>query len=139
MKKVFNQVDVEIGKKIKLKRLERGLSQSELGEKVNLTFQQIQKYEKAYNSTRSSKLVEIANALDIGINYFFRGFDAKFNVVGSQNSQMHENNDNALFIHNEPSERELEELTEIYKNISDPEARKNILNLVKTVAKSENS
>lgn len=134
MKKDYNPIDVEIGKKIKLKRLERGLSQSELGEKVSLTFQQIQKYEKAYNSTRASKLVEIANALDVGVYYFFKGFDSKFSIPSGSESHMGENNDNSLFIHEVPKEREIEELTECYKNISNPESRKSILNLVKTLA-----
>jgi len=66
-----NQMDVSIGRRLKLRRLERSLSQARLGEFLGVSFQQIQKYEKGVNSISASRLHAIAGALDIDIGYFF--------------------------------------------------------------------
>jgi len=138
MKKELNPIDLEIGKKIKLKRLENGFSQGQLGQRVNLTFQQIQKYEKAYNSTRASKLVEIANALDVSVNYFFKGFDAKFGASGNiEVTYMSENNDNELYMAEIPTDEEIKRLLAQYTEISNTESRKNIMQIVGALSKAD--
>jgi transcriptional regulator with XRE-family HTH domain len=60
---VKNSIDVLVGKRIRLRRLELSISQSQLAEEVGLTFQQIQKYEKGTNRVSCSRLVQIASAL----------------------------------------------------------------------------
>ena len=72
---VKNSIDVLVGKRIRLKRLELSISQSQLAEEVGLTFQQIQKYEKGTNRVSCSRLVQIASALEVKLAYFF-GQDA---------------------------------------------------------------
>ncbi len=64
-------IDVEIGKKIKELRLIRGMSQSDLGRRIGITFQQIQKYEKGTNRVLVSRLCDLAEALSVDIPYFF--------------------------------------------------------------------
>ncbi|KQV65265.1 helix-turn-helix transcriptional regulator [Rhizobium sp. Root1220] len=64
-------VDVHVGKTIRIKRLMRKVSQTELGDRVGVTFQQIQKYEKGSNRVSASMLVEIAGALDVDVRTFF--------------------------------------------------------------------
>jgi transcriptional regulator with XRE-family HTH domain len=63
--------DHEIGAAIRRIRTIRGLSQTELGEKVGVTFQQIQKYERGANRVASSRLQRIAVALDVPVSTFF--------------------------------------------------------------------
>jgi transcriptional regulator with XRE-family HTH domain len=58
-------VDMEVGARIKERRKRLGLSQSTLAEKIGVTFQQVQKYEKGTNRVSSSRLQYIANALGI--------------------------------------------------------------------------
>jgi transcriptional regulator with XRE-family HTH domain len=53
--------DVEIGRKIRALRLERGLSQTDLADGIGLTFQQVQKYEKGTNRVSAGRLVQIAD------------------------------------------------------------------------------
>jgi transcriptional regulator with XRE-family HTH domain len=65
------QLDKDIGKRIKLYRLERGLSQTQLGTAVGVTFQQIQKYEKGVNRVGGSRLQQIATALGTTPAAFF--------------------------------------------------------------------
>lgn len=63
--------DVEIGRKIRSLRLQRGLSQSGLGDGIGLTFQQVQKYEKGTNRVSAGRLQRIANLLQVPITFFY--------------------------------------------------------------------
>lgn len=67
-------VDVHVGRRLKEMRLLKGLSQSALGERVGVTFQQIQKYERGANRLSSSMLWHAAEALDVPVSYFFDQF-----------------------------------------------------------------
>jgi transcriptional regulator with XRE-family HTH domain len=70
-----NTVDVQlyIGKRVRLRRRFLGLTQAELGERVGVRFQQIQKYECADNRISADRLFVVAKALDVPITYFFEG------------------------------------------------------------------
>jgi len=63
--------DVEIGRKIRALRLERGLSQSGLAEGIGLTFQQVQKYEKGTNRVSAGRLQRIADILNTPVMFFY--------------------------------------------------------------------
>jgi transcriptional regulator with XRE-family HTH domain len=65
--------DVEIGRKIRALRLQRGLSQTSLADGIGLTFQQVQKYEKGTNRVSAGRLQRIADLLDTPITFFYRG------------------------------------------------------------------
>jgi transcriptional regulator with XRE-family HTH domain len=71
-----NHIDGLIGQNIRATRLNRGLSQKELGARIGVTFQQIQKYERGTNAARGSRLVQIARALNIAVVAFFEGTEA---------------------------------------------------------------
>ena len=64
-------VDVMVGKRVRLRRLQLSLSQTELAQKLGLTFQQVQKYEKGTNRVSCSRLSEISEVLDVPITLFF--------------------------------------------------------------------
>ena len=63
--------DVELGKRIRLRRVELHISQSELADKLGVTFQQVQKYEKGVNRVGASRLQQIATALDVPVTFFY--------------------------------------------------------------------
>ncbi|NJO34904.1 MAG: helix-turn-helix transcriptional regulator, partial [Rhodospirillales bacterium] len=66
-----NPIDVHVGSRIRLRRTLLGISQERLADAIGLTFQQVQKYEKGANRVSSSRLVDLANALDVAVPYFF--------------------------------------------------------------------
>jgi len=68
--------DIEIGRKIRALRLERGLSQSGLADGIDLTFQQVQKYEKGTNRVSAGRLQRIADMLNTPIMFFYSGMGA---------------------------------------------------------------
>jgi transcriptional regulator with XRE-family HTH domain len=65
--------DVDIGRKIRALRLERGLSQSNLADGIGLTFQQVQKYEKGTNRVSAGRLQKIADLLNTPVTFFYEG------------------------------------------------------------------
>src|SRR3954471_14620774 len=69
--------DVEIGRKIRALRLERGLSQSGLAEGIGLTFQQVQKYEKGTNRVSAGRLQRIAEILNTPVMFFYASMGAQ--------------------------------------------------------------
>jgi transcriptional regulator with XRE-family HTH domain len=68
--------DIEIGRKIRALRLERGLSQSGLADGIDLTFQQVQKYEKGTNRVSAGRLQRIAEMLNVPVVFFYGGMGA---------------------------------------------------------------
>jgi transcriptional regulator with XRE-family HTH domain len=74
--------DIEMGKKIRLRRVEQRISQSDLGEKLGVSFQQVQKYEKGVNRVGASRLQQIAAALDVPVTFFYDS-DSKTREVES--------------------------------------------------------
>jgi len=74
-------VDVYVGNRVKELRILRGHSQTALGKALDLTFQQVQKYERGTNRISCSKLNEIANFLDVQISYFFSGLNGEDDIT----------------------------------------------------------
>ena len=66
-----NAVDVHVGKRVRLRRTLLGMSQEQLGASLNITFQQVQKYERGANRISASRLWDISQILDVQISYFF--------------------------------------------------------------------
>lgn len=68
-----NSVDWHVGSRLRLRRLELGMSQEKLADALGITFQQVQKYERGTNRIGASRLHQIALALQVPITYFFEG------------------------------------------------------------------
>ncbi len=66
-------VDVKVGERLKIRRSELGLSQKDLADMLDISFQQVQKYERGMNKVSSSKLYSISKVLKTSIGYFFDG------------------------------------------------------------------
>ncbi len=108
-------IDVHVGMRLRVRRTIRGLNQTKLGDSVGLTFQQVQKYESGANRVSASRLYEFARLLDVPIGYFFEEVEAGKDEDVS-------------------TKRETLELVRAYCRIESGKARKQMLNLVKTIA-----
>ncbi len=81
-----------LGNKLKLRRLALGLTQTKVAKAINVTFQQIQKYEKGTNGVSSIRLLQLSNYLKVPINYFFEDFsEYLLNLEKSQEGHMNVN------------------------------------------------
>lgn len=103
----------QIGEKIRKLRLTKGLSQKDLAKYVGVTYQQIQNYEKGKSKIPVDRLIRIAEALEVSLDYFLKEFD---------------NN------HDKVPESEIALLTAYYKSINSEKVRKQILTLLRTLA-----
>ena len=72
MEENFN---VHLGKKLRIRRLSLGLTQTKVAQAINVTFQQIQKYEKGTNGVSSNRLMQLSQFLKVPIIYFFEDFN----------------------------------------------------------------
>ncbi len=71
MEENFN---IHLGKKLRLRRLSLGLTQTKVAQAINVTFQQIQKYEKGTNGVSSNRLMQLSQFLKVPVIYFFEDF-----------------------------------------------------------------
>lgn len=113
------RADIELGKKIKVRRVEQGLTQEQLGDDLGVSFQQVQKYEKGVNRVSSSRLQQIAILLDVPITFFYDG-DKKTREVES-----------LLFLDSNFSLR----LLRAYSKIEDQAVQRHLVTLMESVAK----
>lgn len=120
-------VDVEVGKRILLRRKMIGMSQGTLGTALGITFQQVQKYEKGTNRVGSSRLSHIAQILGVPVSYFFGELSAA------------DNKDNSIAL-NDPvmaflATDEGRQLNIAFGKISSPAIRKRVVGLVAAISK----
>ena len=71
MEENFN---IHLGKKLRMRRLSLGLTQTKVAQAINVTFQQIQKYEKGTNGVSSNRLMQLSEFLKVSIIYFFQDY-----------------------------------------------------------------
>jgi transcriptional regulator with XRE-family HTH domain len=109
-----------------MQRMVRGLSQSELGNAVGVTFQQVQKYENGANRVSASRLQQIANVLKVRPDFFFDGASTK--AVSDSSSR-----DTAV-IEGFISSRDGISLSKAFANIGDSKTRRSIVALVEQIA-----
>lgn len=72
-KKIPNPIDSHAGARVRMRRMMVNMSQSDLGNRVGITFQQIQKYEKGTNRMGSSRLQQFAEIMGVPVGFFFEG------------------------------------------------------------------
>src|ERR1700692_1950541 len=72
-KKSPNSTDKHVGSRVRMRRMMLEMSQTELGNDIGLTFQQVQKYEKGTNRIGAGRLHEISRILQVPISFFFEG------------------------------------------------------------------
>ena len=81
-----------LGSKLRMRRLALGLTQTKVAKAINVTFQQIQKYEKGTNGVSSIRLLQLSNYLKVPINYFFEDYsEYLINIEKSKEGHMNIN------------------------------------------------
>ncbi len=82
MEETFN---AHLGRKLRMRRLSLGLTQTKVANAINVTFQQIQKYEKGTNGVSSSRLIQLSSFLKVPITYFFEDFSDNTDAIKNEN------------------------------------------------------
>jgi transcriptional regulator with XRE-family HTH domain len=115
-----SHVDKLVGQNIRIHRLDRGLSQTELGKHVGVTFQQVQKYENGTNRVGSGNLFTIAGALNVPVSTLYEGVD-QVDEMSADGSPI------ALL-----AEPYALRLLQAFGDIEDPELRKSLVEMAET-------
>ncbi len=127
-----NPVDVHVGARLRMLRTLLGMSQTTLGDAIGLTFQQMQKYERGTNRISSSRLYDLTRVLDVPVEYFFDDMSSEVAatspMVGDDKAKMPPS-----YEPNPMARRETLELVRAYYKITDPQVRKRLYELTKTL------
>lgn len=127
-------VDVHVGRRLKLRRTLLGMSQERLAQILGVTFQQIQKYERGANRVGSSRLYDIANALDVPVAFFFEDLEDRKAHAGGLAESATPFDHGPTMVPEAPDRRDALELMRAFGRIDDPELRRRLLDLTKALA-----
>ncbi len=121
-------IDVHVGSRLHMRRTLFGLNQTELGEALGVTFQQIQKYEKGTNRISASRLFDLSHVLDVPFSFFFDDVPAK--VTEGSGAELSPSAEAELI-----SKRETLELVRAYTRITNPTIRQALRDLITALGK----
>lgn len=124
-----NPVDVHVGRRVRMRRAELRVSQQALAEQLDVSFQQVQKYERGSNRISASKLFEISQALAVPISYFFEGLS---DMPGDNYARAY-----GQVIEELMAEPNGPELAEAFLAIRRRSLRKELTNLVQAIAAND--
>ena len=128
-RKTPNPIDVHVGSRVRMRRMLIGMSQEKLGDKLGLTFQQVQKYEKGANRIGASRLFQISQILGVPVEFFFEGVRPEPGTADSGFSE-----EESAFDPDILSTSEGIQLNSAFFSIRDATVRKRLLELVKALS-----
>lgn len=131
MAKAPNPIDQHVGSRVRMRRMLLGLSQEKLGEKLGVTFQQVQKYEKGMNRIGASRLQRMAEILDVPPSFFFD--DAKNNEIRAPGVS----EPSSVYVVDFLSTVEGLQLNKAFASIKDQRVRRKVVDLVVAIASAE--
>ena len=118
-----NTVDTHVGQRIRDKRNELGMSQTEVANALGVTFQQVQKYERGTNRVGASRLFDLSRILSVPVQYFFEG-------LNNQSTPIEKEDDNVIHL----MKPDTVELVEAYYKVENPQVRRQILSTIRSIS-----
>ena len=107
-----------LGAKLRMRRLSLGLTQTKVAQAINVTFQQIQKYEKGTNGISSLRIMQLSNFLKVPVVYFFEDFP-EYSSSGKKENDTPENYNYSFLVKmfSTLSDQQKEKIFQVLKNI----------------------
>ena len=108
-----------LGSKLRMRRLALGLTQTKVAQAINVTFQQIQKYEKGTNGISSLRIMQLANILKVPVVYFFEDYSEYAEIVKYNKENTGEEDLNYSFLaklFSALSDKQKEKILQILRN-----------------------
>ena len=130
--KVSNPIDKHVGSRVRMRRMMLGMSQEKLGDALELTFQQVQKYEKGTNRIGASRLQHISHILQVPVAFFFEGVPHQ----PGQPKGLGEAPSTA-YVFDFLATTDGLALTKAFMRIKQPKLRRRVVDLVKEIARDE--
>ena len=130
-----NAVDAHLGQRIRSRRTALKMSQMKLGDALGITFQQVQKYEQGKNRIAASRLYVLSQIMEVPIAFFYEGLA---NLIAAQMSGEVAEGDQVKFSYDVLKTPEGAELAKAFSQIKKKSVRRQVLELARTLAESEN-
>jgi len=130
-KKAPNPIDKHVGSRVRMRRMMLSMSQEKLGDALDLTFQQVQKYEKGTNRIGASRLQQISHILQVPVAFFFEGAPAPLGGIpqnGAGEAPSHS------YVSDFLATSDGLALTKAFMRIPDAKLRRRIVDLVQQIA-----
>ena len=131
-------VDVHVGARVRMRRTLLGMTQTKLGEAIGLAFQQVQKYERGASRIGSSRLFDLSRVLDVPVGYFFDDMPTAVAAISPAKKKRGRAKKPPSYEPDPMATRETMELVRAYYEISDPQIRKRLFELTKTLGAAAN-
>lgn len=139
-----NPVDIHVGGRVRFRRMLLGMSQEKLGERLGLTFQQVQKYEKGINRIGASRLYDLSQVLGVPVQFFYdeapiqyeQGMTSREVAAGFAESGAPVGDNHITEFLNT---REGLELNKAFVRVADAKARRAIVDLVRALANEQDA
>jgi transcriptional regulator with XRE-family HTH domain len=128
-KKIPNPIDRHVGARVRMRRMMMSMSQEKLGDQLNLTFQQVQKYEKGTNRIGASRLQQISRILAVPVSFFFEGAPGQSDETGG-----FAEGPATGYVSDFLATSEGLALTRAFLRVRDPKVRRRIVDLVESLA-----
>ncbi len=126
-------VDVHVGARLKQRRRLLGITQTDLGDAIGVTFQQVQKYESSTNRIGASRIFDLARVLDVPVNFFFEDMPTAVAAISPATKRRGKAKKLTGFEPNLMVKRETLELVRAYYEIEDADVRKGVYQLTKAM------
>lgn len=126
-----NAIDRHVGIRIRLRRRVKGLSQQALADRLGVTFQQLQKYEKGTNRIGAGRLYQLSKALQVPVSYFYEDFDPALDPSARDEAD-------SEVIANFIGSRDGVQLAQAFLRIDDPKVRRHLLQLANSLGSDAN-
>ncbi len=123
-------VDVHVGARLKQRRKLLGITQTNLGDAIGLTFQQVQKYERGANRISASRLCDLSRVLDVSIDYFFEDMPTAVAAISPATKRRGKAKKLPRHAPDLMIKRETLELVRAYYKIEDADVRQQVYQLI---------
>ncbi|MBL4615443.1 MAG: helix-turn-helix transcriptional regulator [Magnetovibrio sp.] len=127
-KEAPDPIDTHVGQRLKARRVGLRISQSQIGKALDVTFQQIQKYENGANRIGASNLYKLSQALNVDVSYFFGDMPSPTKIKALSDQPA------VGFEHDPMVQPESIKLVHNYTRITSPGVRGRVFQLVKSIA-----
>ncbi len=131
VKKAPNPIDKHVGSRVRMRRMMLGMSQEKLGDALDLTFQQVQKYEKGTNRIGASRLQQISHILQVPVSFFFEGAPASGRPIEMGEAP------SPAYVSDFLASSDGLALTKAFMRIKEPKVRRRIVDLVEAIVGDE--
>ena len=129
-----DEVDMHVGNRLRVRRSLLGLSQEKLADAMDLTFQQVQKYERGINRISAGRLYQISKILNVPVNYFYehvKNDNGKKTPALGMSDTAQEGFDMSNDI---PANKDVIKLIKSYQAIENEEMRQEVLRFAKSMS-----